>query len=394
MTGQISGESSPPVDKPRRPRTPWRVPSASQSNILVALSGGVDSSVAALLLRDSGAPVEAAYMKNWINEDNIVGECPWERDIEDARAVADHLGVPFRVVNLMEEYRDKVVSYLLDGYTRGLTPNPDVMCNREIKFGVLRRWALDHGFSAVATGHYARRVPLEGRPGDFALVEGADPNKDQSYFLAMLDQAQLRDALFPVGDLLKPDLRELARRAGLPTAEKKDSQGICFIGQVKMADFLRAYVPDAPGPIVRAHDGRVLGEHRGLHFFTLGQRKGVGVPSNTDGKAYVVVGKRAADRALLVAFDGGEARDAGLFTREVSVHSLRWNTPTPPAPADGPLALEGRVRYRDPRVRLSFEMTSPDTARVVFAEPQRGLAAGQIFALHDGPRLLGGGVYA
>jgi tRNA-specific 2-thiouridylase len=360
--------------------------------ILVALSGGVDSSVAALLLRDAGHPIEAAYMKNWINEDNILGDCPWEQDIADARRVADQLGIPFRVVNLMEDYRDKVVAYLLDEYTRGLTPNPDVMCNREIKFGVLRRWALDHGFSAVATGHYARRSLLPDRPGDFALLEGADPNKDQSYFLALLSQEQLRDARFPVGDLLKPELRELARKAGLATAEKKDSQGICFIGQVKMADFLRAYVPDAPGPIIRADDGRLLGEHRGLHFFTLGQRKGIGVPSNTDGKAYVVVGKRSADRALLVAFDGAAA--PGLFTREVSVHSLRWNTPAPPSPADGPLALEGRVRYRDPRVRVTFTMTGADTARVEFAEPQRGLASGQVFALHDGPRLLGGGIYA
>lgn len=384
-------------------------PSPAPEKILVALSGGVDSSVAALLLRDAGAPVEAAYMKNWINEDNILGDCPWEQDIADARRVADQLGIPFRVVNLMEEYREKVVAYLLDGYTRGLTPNPDVMCNREIKFGVLRQWALDHGFGAVATGHYARRVPLPAsgpsspRPCNpigytgpeendaYALMEGADPNKDQSYFLAMLSQAQLRDARFPVGDLLKPQLRELARRAGLATADKKDSQGICFIGQVKMADFLRAYVPDAPGPVVRADDGRVLGEHRGLHFFTLGQRKGIGVPSNTDGKAYVVVGKRAEDRALLVAFDGAGA--PGLFVREAQVHGLRWNTPAPPAEADGPLALEGRVRYRDPRVAMTLTMTGADTARVVFTEPQRGLASGQILAVYDGPRLLGGGVY-
>lgn len=363
----------------------------SPGKTLVALSGGVDSSVAALLLRDAGVPVEAAYMKNWINEDNILGDCPWEQDIADARRVAGQLGIPFRVVNLMEEYREKVVAYLLDGYTRGLTPNPDVMCNREIKFGVLRSWALDHGFEAIATGHYARRAALPGRPGEFSLLEGADPNKDQSYFLAMLSQAQLRDARFPVGDLLKPELRELARRAGLATAEKKDSQGICFIGQVKMADFLRAYVPDAPGPIVRADDGRVLGEHRGLHFFTLGQRKGIGVPSNTDGKAYVVVGKRAEDRALLVAFDGAEA--PGLFTHEALIHGLRWNSPTPPSVADGAISLEGRVRYRDSRVRMTFEMTGPDTARVVFAEPQRGLASGQILAVYDGPRLLGGGVY-
>jgi tRNA-specific 2-thiouridylase len=159
-----------------------------------------------------------------------------------------------------------------------------------------------------------------------------------------------------------------------------------------MADFLRAYVPDAPGPILRADDGRVLGEHRGLHFFTLGQRKGIGIPSNTDGKAYVVVGKRPADRALLVAFDGAAA--PGLFTREVEIRGLRWNTPTPPSANTETHALEGRVRYRDPRVRLQFTATGPESARVTFEEPQRGLAAGQILALYDGPRLLGGGVYA
>lgn len=357
--------------------------------VLVALSGGVDSSVALWLLREAGVPVEAAYMKNWINEDNILGDCPWEEDIRDARRVAEQLGVPFRVVNLMEEYREKVVAYLLDGYTRGLTPNPDVMCNREVKFGVLRAWAAEHGFAAVATGHYARRA--EGADGEIALLEGADPDKDQSYFLAMLDQAQLADARFPVGHLRKPELRELARRAGLATAAKKDSQGICFIGKVKMADFLRAYVPDAPGPIVRAEDGRVVGEHRGLHFFTLGQRKGIGVPSNTDGKAYVVVGKRAEDRALLVAFDGERA--PGLHSGSALIGGLRWNALRPPVAVGGVLRLEGRVRYRDRRVGMVFEALEGDRARVVFDAPQRGLAAGQILAVHDGPRLLGGGVF-
>ncbi len=366
------------------PPPPWET---SGGRVLVALSGGVDSSVALWLLREAGVPVEAAYMKNWINEDNILGDCPWEEDIRDARRVAEQLGVPFRVVNLMEDYREKVVSYLLDGYTRGLTPNPDVMCNREIKFGVLRAWALDHGFAAVATGHYARRAPQPD--GTIALLEGDDPDKDQSYFLALLDQAQLRDARFPVGHLRKPALRALARRAGLATATKKDSQGICFIGKVKMADFLRAYVPDAPGPIVNASDGRTLGEHRGLHFFTLGQRRGIGVPSNTDGKAYVVVGKRASDRALLVAFDGADA--PGLHDTTALVGGLRWNASAPVAA--GPVRLEGRVRYRDPRVGMTFEPLADGRARVVFDSPQRGLAAGQILAIHDGPRLLGGGVF-
>jgi tRNA-specific 2-thiouridylase len=383
--------------------------------ILVAMSGGVDSSVAALLLQREGHELVGAYMKNWINEDNIVGECPWQQDIDDARASAERLGIEFRVVNLMHEYRSRVVDYLLDGYQRGLTPNPDVMCNREIKFGVFLQWARDHGFDAVATGHYARRVeiplscsavresgdsvlpatgavsaPLAPRPSplaSFQLWEGADKNKDQSYFLALLAQEQLAAARFPIGHLTKPEVRALAAAAGLPNAAKKDSQGICFIGQVRIQDFLRAYVPDAPGPIVRATDGRVLGEHRGLHLFTLGQRKGIGIPSNTDNKAYVVVAKRAADRALLVDFDGPAA--LGLHTATVRVQSLSWIG----EPVTTARDLEGRVRYRDPRVALRFEPQPDGTALVTFREPQRGLASGQILALHDGERLLGGGVY-
>jgi tRNA-uridine 2-sulfurtransferase len=350
------------------------------------MSGGVDSSVAALLLKREGVDVTGAYMKNWINEDGIVGNCPWMEDIEDARRVADQIGIPFEVVNLMQDYRAKVVQYLLDGYERGLTPNPDVMCNREIKFGVFRAWAADRGFQAVATGHYARR--RVGANGSIELLEGADRNKDQTYFLALLDQGQLRDARFPIGDLEKPELRRIAREAGLATAEKKDSQGICFIGEVRMADFLRAYVPDKPGAIVSASNGAQLGDHRGLHYYTLGQRKGIGVPSNTDNERYVVVGKRAADNALLVAFDHPGA--PGLFQTEVRVHSLRWNG----NPVEKPLNLEGRVRYRDPRVPLTFIPDGDGTAIVRFGEAQRALASGQILALYQGSRLIGGGVYA
>jgi tRNA-specific 2-thiouridylase len=216
-----------------------------------------------------------------------------------------------------------------------------------------------------------------------------DKNTDQSYFLALLSADQLRDARFPIGHLPKPELRAIARAARLPTADKKDSQGICFIGEVKMADFLRAYVPDAPGPIVRATDGRELGTHRGLHFYTLGQRKGIGIPSNTDHEAYVVVGKRANDRALLVAFDHPDA--PGLFQRTVRVHSLSWIS----APIVTRRKLEGRVRYRDPRVALEFnpESGTGGTALITFEEPQRGLAGGQVLAFYEGERLLGGGVY-
>jgi tRNA-specific 2-thiouridylase len=400
------------------------------SRILVAMSGGVDSSVAALLLKQQGHDVVGAYMKNWINEDNVIGDCPWMQDIEDARATAEAIGIEFRVVNLMQDYRRLVVDYLLDGYQRGLTPNPDVMCNREMKFGVFAQYARDEGFEAIATGHYARKVeagragPLgppwsennanvRGAPSgralpQFALLEGADKNKDQSYFLALLSQDQLRHALFPIGHLRKPELRELASAARLPNARKKDSQGICFIGEVRMADFLRAYVPDRPGPIVRASDGKALGEHRGLHYYTIGQRRGIRIPSNTDHEAYVVVGKRAADHALLVAFDGPSA--PGLWTSEARVHSLSFIGD----PITAPARLECRVRYRDPRVAIEFipgimagdagtggasaptpgSGSPATTARIKFGQAQRALASGQILALYDGERLLGGAVFA
>jgi len=388
----------------------------SSDRILVAMSGGVDSSVAALVLKQQGFDVVGAYMKNWINEDNVLGDCPWQQDIVDARAVADRLGIEFRVVNLMDDYRRLVVDYLLDGYQRGLTPNPDVMCNSRVKFGVFAAYARAEGFTALATGHYARRIsfPLEAglsvpqaassdampRGTDspastkqsFALFEGLDKNKDQSYFLALLSQEQLRFARFPIGHLPKPELRRLAAEAGLATAAKKDSQGICFIGEVKMADFLSAYVPEHPGPIIRATDGAVLGEHRGLHYYTIGQRRGIRIPSNTDDKAYVVTGKRAGDHALVVAFDGPEA--PGLWASECRIHSLSFIN----EPITEPRRLECRVRYRDPRVAIEFSplgasLDDAPSARIRFDQPQRALASGQIMALYDGERLLGGGVF-
>lgn len=354
--------------------------------ILVAMSGGVDSAVAALLLARSGVQVVGAYMKNWINEDGIAGDCPWRQDIEDARAAAEAIGIEFRVVNLMREYRARVVDHLLGGYDRGETPNPDVLCNREIKFGVLRDHARREGFDALATGHYAIRREAPG--GGFALHEGADSAKDQSYFLALLTPAQIVAARFPIGHLRKPEVRALAAAARLPNAAKKDSQGICFIGRVRMHDFLRQYLPDKPGEIVRATDGAVLGTHRGLHLYTIGQRRGIGVPSNTDHENFVVVGRDMAANRLLVAFEGADA--PGLWSREVVVAGVSHAG----APIDARRELLARVRYRDPKIPALFEPLDGGRARVVFAEPQRALAVGQVLALYDGTRVLGGAVFA
>jgi tRNA-specific 2-thiouridylase len=351
---------------------------------LVALSGGVDSSVAALLMQRDGLPVAGAYMKNWINEENVVGDCPWQQDIEDARAVAERLGIPFRVINLMREYRSRVVDYLLRGYQMGITPNPDVMCNREMKFGVFLELAQAEGFEAIATGHYARRVQQPDKTWD--ILEGADKNKDQSYFLALLRQHQIEAARFPVGDLQKSEVRKLANQSGLATAGKKDSQGICFIGEVKMSDFLRAFVPDNPGSI-RNTSGTIVGQHKGLHLYTLGQRRGVGVPSNTAHEAYVVVEKRIEANELIVAFDRPETKE--LYARRCRVGSLSFTNQLIRESA----MIAAKPRYRSPAASVRFEPTGNESALLEFTTPQRALTPGQICALYDGDRLLGGGVF-
>ncbi len=345
----------------------------------MAMSGGVDSSVAAAVLVRAGHDVSGVYMKNWINEENIIGHCPWDEDITDAEAVAKQLGIPFRVVNLMTEYREKVVKYLLEGYQAGITPNPDVMCNREMKFGVLWDWAQEHGFEAIATGHYARKL-------DGSILRGADPNKDQTYFLAMMQPHQVRIAQFPIGHLLKPELRDLARELGLKTAEKKDSQGICFIGQVKMEDFLRTFVPDQPGPIVNL-EGKTVGEHRGLHLYTLGQRKGHGVASPIHKQAYVVVAKRQQTNELVVAIENPDT--PLLWARKATLHSIS-STGTP---LQGERFLQAQPRYRCPAGNAVFRPLGDGRAELEYAEPQRALTPGQICALYDGDRLLGGAVF-
>lgn len=354
------------------------------AKILVGLSGGVDSSVAAALLVEQGHEVIGAYMKNWINAEDIPGECPWEQDIDDAYAVSQKLGIEFRIVDLVEAYKTRIVNYLIEGYRNGYTPNPDVLCNREMKFGVFLDYALEQGFESVATGHYVRR--RTDAQGQAHILRGADPNKDQSYFLSLITQFQAQHGIFPVGELLKPDVRTQAKRFKLPTANKKDSQGICFIGQVKMSDFLRHYVPDKPGNIVDTR-GKIMGTHLGLHLFTLGQRKGHGIASPKEGIAYVVVGKDISRNELIIGYEDTET--PGLYINEATVGSL--------SPLNPQFTFQGKVeaqpRYRALAEQALAEPLEDGRIRLRFLRPQRALALGQVCAFYQGGELLGGGFF-
>jgi tRNA-specific 2-thiouridylase len=352
---------------------------------IVALSGGVDSAVAALLLRDAGHDVQCLHMTNW--EDD--GYCDAARDFHDARRVCQLLGVPLHRVNFAREYREHVFANFLAEHRKGRTPNPDVLCNREIKFGVMRRYAKRLGATRIATGHYARLgVGANGAP---QLLKARDATKDQSYFLAAVDADDFRDVLFPLGELTKSEVREIARRAGLPVAEKKDSTGICFIGERPFAEFLAQYVPPSPGPIADER-GRELGLHDGLAYYTLGQRHGLrigGVQDRAEAPWYVA-GKDEKRNELLVV----QGHDHPLlFDDWLAASDAHW-IGTPPAAwtAGKPLRCTAKIRYRQPDQPCSVTRRGESELEVSFDHPQRTPTPGQYVVLYDGERCLGGAV--
>ncbi|MCU0767705.1 MAG: tRNA 2-thiouridine(34) synthase MnmA [Gammaproteobacteria bacterium] len=351
--------------------------------LFVGLSGGVDSAVAAGLLKAEGHDVQAVFMKNW-EEDDTPGHCAAATDLADARAVADALGIPLHAVNFATEYWDRVFAHFLAEYRAGRTPNPDVLCNREIKFRAFLDHALARGADAVATGHYARVV---ARADGVHLARSADEAKDQTYFLYQLDQSQLRHAIFPLADLTKPEVRALARRWGLPNHARRDSTGICFIGERRFRDFLARYLPAQPGD-VELPDGRRVGRHGGLLYYTPGQRHGLALGGvRGAGEApWFVVGKDLARNVLVVAQDHDHPR---LMARSLVARPLHWVLGAAPATTFRCLA---RCRHRQPLQDCTVEVGTDGSARVVFAERQRALAPGQSVVWYQGADCLGGGV--
>ena len=352
--------------------------------VFVGLSGGVDSAVAAALLVEQGYAVEAVFMKNW-EEDDTAEYCSAAADLADAQAVADRLGIPLRAVNFATEYWDRVFAQFLDEDRVGRTPNPDILCNREIKFRAFLDHALAQGAEAIATGHYARRVD---QADGVHLLQAADRDKDQTYFLHALDQSQLRRALFPLAALTKPQVRELARAHGLANFARRDSTGICFIGERRFRDFLQRFLPACPGDVLTP-DRTVIGRHDGLMYYTLGQRHGIGV-GGIRGAAdapWFVVGKDLARNALLVA----QGHDHPLLLSRILVATpLTWVLGTAPAADFHCLA---RCRHRQPlqacRVTLAADGAQ---AQVRFDQPQRAVAPGQSVVFYRDADCLGGGV--
>lgn len=390
--------------------------------VIVGLSGGVDSSVAAYLLKEQGYEVIGLFMKNWHDDSvTISDECPWLEDSNDAMLVADKLGIPFQTVDLSEQYKERIVDYMFNEYQKGRTPNPDVLCNREIKFDVFMKIALDLGADFVATGHYCRKGVLQKDGQEvYQLLAGVDPNKDQSYFLCQLSQAQLSKALFPIGEMTKPEVRKIAMEQNLITANKKDSQGLCFIGKVRLPEFLQQKLQPKEGIIVEipaeqalyhqsepefswetdqlayltrkieyhVTDGKVVGKHQGAHYFTKGQRKGLAV-GGTVQPLFVI----ETDVKENVIYTGQGKEHPGLFKKAlfVSNDELHWIREDLTLALDQTMEVKARIRYRQPLQAATLHQVDSGLY-VVFEELQSAITEGQFVAWYLKDELVGSGV--
>ncbi len=352
--------------------------------VVVGMSGGVDSSVTAWLLKQQGYEVVGLFMKNWEDDDDSE-YCSTRQDWLDVVSVADLIGVDVEAVNFAAEYKDRVFADFLREYSAGRTPNPDVLCNAEIKFKAFLDHAMSLGAERIATGHYAR--VRQGEHGRFELLKALDPTKDQSYFLHRLNQAQLSRTLFPLGELPKTQVREIAAEIGLPNAKKKDSTGICFIGERPFRDFLNRYLPTKPGPM-KTPDGKVVGEHIGLAFYTLGQRKGIGLGGSRDGSgdAWYVARKDMAANTLYVV----QGHDhPWLLSPTLEAADLSWVAGEPPAAGT---ALSAKTRYRQSDAACQVVTADGDRLRLAFQESQWAVTPGQSAVLYQGDVCLGGGI--
>lgn len=388
--------------------------------VVVGLSGGVDSSVAALLLKEQGYEVIGMFMRNWHDQSvTISDECPWIDDSNDALLIAQQLGIPFQVIDLSEQYKERIVNYMFKEYRAGRTPNPDVLCNREIKFDVFLKAALDLGADYVATGHYCQR--RENKDNTFSLLAGADPNKDQSYFLCQLSQEQLSKALFPIGHLQKAEVRKFAADHGLITADKKDSQGLCFVGKIALPTFLQQQLAAKKGPVLEVsptlekfsnyhslevsieniealatpftydpENGKEVAQHQGAHYYTIGQRKGLHIGGRPE-PSFVI----GIDTKLNIVYSGQTEGHPGLnrWALKLEEHSISWVNPSMMSAFEGNMDCKVRIRYRQP-LQDAVLIKNDNGYFILFKQLQKGITPGQFAAWYSDNELLGSGVIA